>query len=262
MPVEEHQPGQGARLRAALQRSEALLAEGEIEHASELSGRLRAEADRIAGEVAAAQRVREAEKARAGILLDQLETALAAASSSDLAPWLDPEEIEAAPRRLLDQARAALRAGQPAAAAQGAAEGQAAVDAALEVAAARLSAHERRSQVGEAVMDALTELGFEVSYEPGGRTEPLRISALTPDEHGRGDFDLEIPLDGELDFEVRGDAGDSSCVAAVGALRERLAAKGVSWETTDWGHADPSTPGPSGEKTRIGASQVKVKQRL
>lgn len=77
----------------------------------------------------------------------------------------------------------------------------------------------RRREVGEAIMDALEDLGFDISYEDGTRDERLPISGQVADATGRGDFDIEIPLDGEVDFEVTAEAGDVSCVNAIRSCR-------------------------------------------
>lgn len=107
----------------------------------------------------------------------------------------------------------------------------------IRTAAAAHGKNLERAEIGDAIMDVLEELGFDVSFEEGNRDTPLRISGQTAAPDGAGDFDIEVPLDGEVDFEVAAGAGDTSCVAAVEAVRTRLAERGVDWSVTDWGHA-------------------------
>lgn len=125
-------------------------------------------------------------------------------------------------------------------------------------AAENQSLNEKRETIGEAIMEALEEIGFETSYAPGSRTVPLHINGQTPDVKGKGDFDIEIPLDGHVDFEVKAAAGDTSCVAAIQALQKRLAQRGIHWETTNWGHAEGART--DGVKTKVGVKEkIKVK---
>ena len=107
-------------------------------------------------------------------------------------------------------------------------------------AAAAQSQDLRRREIGDAVMDVLEDLGFDVSHEDGSRDDPLRISGQTASADGRGDFDIEIPLDGEIDFEVTASEGDNACVNAVQDLQKKLSERGIAWQVTDWGHADPA----------------------
>ena len=113
------------------------------------------------------------------------------------------------------------------------------------------AAHAARNEVGKTIMGVLQELNYDVSFEDGTRDTPFKISGLTPNDNGRGDFDLAIPLNGEVEFHV--ETPDASCVAAVTALRERLATRGVDWNTTKWGLAEGSVP--------VQAARTQDKQR-
>jgi len=108
----------------------------------------------------------------------------------------------------------------------------------------------RRREIGDAVMDALEDLGFDISYEDGSREAPLRISGQTATPDGRGDFDIEIPLNGEVDFEVTAPEGDLSCVNAIHSLQECLAERGIGWAVTDWGHAEGHADNAGKTRTR------------
>ena len=109
---------------------------------------------------------------------------------------------------------------------------------ALQSAAEAKSANESRIHVGNAIMDVLAELHFDVSFDAGNRDEPLHIRGNSADTTGKGDFDISIPLSGEVDFHLEATQGDVSCVGAVNELQKRLAERGVKWNTTDWGHAE------------------------
>ncbi|MPN55447.1 hypothetical protein SDC9_203129 [bioreactor metagenome] len=104
---------------------------------------------------------------------------------------------------------------------------------------------------------------FDVSFDPGSRDEPCRISGQTPRADGDGDFDIAIPLSGDIEFEVaeaRGDGRD--CHAAVTALRERLKERfGLSWDVTDWGRAAGIAATGKGPHGREETSPVPEKQR-
>jgi hypothetical protein len=189
-----------------------------------------------------------------------LAAAVESADGELLAAWSPaPDALEQA-RTALEAARAALARETFEEAADGAGAAAGRLAGALHAAAQAHSLDERRTHLGEAIMDTLEELGFEVSFERGTRTDPLRISGQTPDTSGRGDFDVALPLDGEVGFRVEAAEGDVSCVAAVEALRERLAERGFGWSTTDWGHAHGHAPAASvRQETEVVQQKVKSK---
>ena len=86
-----------------------------------------------------------------------------------------------------------------------------------------------------------------MTFEPGTKSEPMKISGQVPAVSGEGDFLLELPLDGEVDFEVTDTNADgSACSNAVATLRQRLADRGIAFTVTDWGHGhDPAAASPS-----------------
>jgi hypothetical protein len=261
LPVRRFEPREEARLNGALAKADELISSGEVERASELARRLSDEAEGVRRKVVAAQQHHAEAVARARVAASMLESDLSDARDSELAQWFEPDVLRVISEQQLRGALAALDDEQPGDAERLAGQGQAALGSALEAAAECLSARERRDRIGSAVMEALDEMGFDVSFEAGDHQNPMRISGMTPDEHGRGDFDIEIPLDGELDFEVSAQAGDGSCVAAIGTLTERLAAMGIDWTTTDWGHADPKSSAARQQKTKVGTERVKVKNK-
>lgn len=193
------------------------------------------------------RRQAEAEGAIAG-----LASALDGADRDLIQEWSDAPASYRDAAAGLESARRALAAEDFDSAVAGANVAAGSVRKAMEVGADARAANERRTSIGQAVMDVLAEMNFDVSFEAGTRDEPLRISGQTADESGRGDFDLAIPLDGEVDFEVTAAAGDTACVAAVNQLREKLAERGVPWRTTDWGQAaDAANVGPAPTSTRM-----------
>ncbi|HET7228703.1 MAG TPA: hypothetical protein VFJ16_01740, partial [Longimicrobium sp.] len=203
------------------------------------------ERDRLreaAASVAEAAREHARRRAEAESSVGVLDAATQSTDPALLAAWAsEPHALEEA-REALRAARAALEREAFDQAGSGAAAAAERLAATVRTAAEAQSLDERRAHLGDAIMETLEELGFEVSYEAGTRTEPLRISGQTPDASGRGDFDVALPLDGEVNFRVEAAEGDVACVAAVEALRERLAERGFGWSTTDWGHAQGHAP--------------------
>lgn len=211
------------------------------------------------GAAEAARKVaREAAEARSRVAA--LEAALAHVDREMIAAW-GPSGAVAAAEAALAAARGQLAAKRFEAAGQGAGAAADALLAAHEAAAEAQTAHERRHQIGEAVMDALTELGFDVSWEDGTRDQPLRISGQTPDDRGRGDFDIAIALDGDVDFHVETPEGDTTCVAAIQGLEKRLEAQGIAWTTTDWGHAEGAAPRAGASQTTTLKQQQKIQRK-
>lgn len=241
LPHARFAPGTADELAAALRQGAARLDGSPAEAASAaaaVEARARETAERVAAAAAEHARRRGDAEARTAVLTAAVESA----DAGLLRDWgPHPDALERA-RAALEGAGESLRgesfdeAGARADAAAGAL-----ADAVRSAAEAR-SLDERRTRLGEAIMDTLEELGFDVSFAAGSRAEPLRISGQTPEVSGRGDFDLALPLDGEVSFHVEAAEGDISCVAAVEALQERLAQRGFGWTTTDWGHAEGAHP--------------------
>lgn len=238
--------------------AEAALRRGDLAGAQQRAERLQIAAQALARRVAQAREEFDRRQSAAAGAIAALASAMEGANQAVIEEW------SAAPSSY-GEAKAALEAARRAAAnedfdsasalAQQATE---AVRRAMESGADAKAADGRRSSIGQAVMEVLTEMNFDVSFQAGTRDEPLRISGQTADETGRGDFDLAIPLDGEVDFEVTAEAGDSACVEAVNELRTKLRERGVPWETTDWGHAaeSASKSGQGQIRTNVKAHNV------
>lgn len=238
MPHQKFRPGEVDRIVRDLDAGSRLIKENSFDEALKIASRIQGDAARLEKEVAEVVREFERRKAEADSQVSVLEAIISSMDQNLIREWSGiPGVIEAA-----DSAhKTALQKikGERFEDAGGVAQAaKKSLQEALQLAAEAKSANEKRSKIGDAVMSALEELGFDVSFEQGTRTEPLRISGQTPDELGKGDFDIAIPLDGNVDFEVNTSEGDASCVAAVLELQKRLEARGVKWNTTDWGHAE------------------------
>ncbi|RJX18190.1 MAG: hypothetical protein C4575_11095 [Desulforudis sp.] len=254
LPCAKFCPGREENLRQELETAVRLHAEGRYDEAKKNATRIEAAGKELEREVTAAAKAFEARKTKAESAIQVLESTLANLDREMITAWADsPEALKQAEQALADSRRL-LIAERFEEAQVSADSASAALSDALRTAATNRSSHEQREHIGNAIMDVLQELQFDVSYEPGSRTEPLRIAGQSPDETGRGDFDIAIPLDGEIDFEVKAANGDQTCVAAVKSLQDRLAKRGVKWETTDWGHADKVHAGKT--KTTIKTTQT------
>lgn len=241
--AEKFAPGRREALAGRLAEAQAHLRAGNSANAQQAAAGIDAEAARLGVEVARLKAVFEARRAECMAAIGELEAVIQAADPQLIANWADePGALEAA-RSGLVQAQAGLDREQFEDASVRARALSAAVAEATTSGAAAHAANERRTSIGEAVMDVLAELGFDVSFEPGGKVDPMRISGQSANVDGRGDFDIRIPLDGEIDFEVTASQGDGGCAGAVASLQERLGERGVRWQTTDWGYGhEPDEP--------------------
>jgi len=237
LPHQKFRPGSSQRLQqdftSAVRQTDA----GYHDQAAKAATQIQQQAQRLEQEVAEAQRQFERQRAAAAAELDGLGAALAGVDAAAIRDWANTPAAYDQARQAHEQAQRQIEQEQFDAAGRLAQETRQTVMDAMRSAAENRSAHEQRDTIGKAVMNALTELGFDVSFEAGTRTDPMRISGQTPDPSGKGDFDIAIPLNGAVDFHVEAHEGDTTCVAAVEALRQRLASRGIRWNTTDWGHA-------------------------
>lgn len=239
LPHEKFYPGEGDAIERRLQAAVLALNENRFQDAEATSRRIAEEVSRLEQKTRQAQQEYERCRAEAEAEIGALAAAVDHADAALVGEWADdPQALEKA-RRALQAARQAAAAERFAEAGQQAQTARQTLAQALESAAENKSADEKRQIIGQAIMEVLEELGFDVSFEPGSRTEPMRISGQTPDISGRGDFDIALPLEGEVNFEVNTPVGDATCVAAVQELEKRLAERGITWQTTDWGHAPP-----------------------
>jgi hypothetical protein len=245
LPHAQFAPGAADEAGRALAQAARGMADGRFDEVRAQAGRIRDQVGEVAARVAQAAREHALRRAEAESRVGVLAAAVESADGELLAAWSPtPDALDQA-RAALETARAALQREAFEEAGDGAGTAAERLAGTLHAAAQAHSLDERRAHLGEAIMDTLEELGFEVSFERGSRTDPLRISGQTPDATGRGDFDVALPLEGEVDFRVEAAEGDVSCVAAVEALRERLAERGFGWSTTDWGHAEGHAPATS-----------------
>lgn len=198
----------------------------------------------LAAEAAAAKHEFELLQAQANAATAELESAIEGADGVLIVEWSDDAGAADAARQSLTLVRASIAAERFPEATVAARDLTARLAEATKSAAESVGAHERREAIGEAVMNVLEEMGFDVSFEEGSKSDPLRIAGQTAQSDGRGDFDIEIPLDGEIDFEVAAQKGDGNCVSAVKALQDHLAERGVTWRTTDWGHGHEPAASP------------------
>lgn len=248
-------PGEFDRLRQALAAAEARIGQGDSGGATKAAQRVLADAEALAQAVEDATREHERKLAEARSQVAGLRAAIEGTDEALVRAWAADGDAVGKARQALEAANRAVADERFDAAGKLASEAREAVTAALRGAAESKAASERREQIGDAVMDALEGLGFDVSFEPGNRTDPLRISGQSADERGRGDFDIEIPLSGDVGFHV--DTPDASCAAAVGELQKRLADRGIFWQTTDWGHATGA-----GEGRTVVKQQQKVAEKV
>lgn len=185
-----------------------------------------------------AQRQLVAKRAKAEAEVNALEAVFNSVDTELINEWSDEKDILSVAHKELEVIKKLLASEKPEEAGIRAEKVKKSLDDAMRNAAENKESDERRTRTGYAIMDALRELDFDVSFEKGSASEPMRISGQTVDETGKGDFDIEMPLNGEVDFEVTAQEGDISCVAAIKELQNRLIKKGVSWNTTNWGHAE------------------------
>ena len=241
--ADKFRPGERAKLQHSLDAAQAALNRGDSAGAERLASGIPSQTERLAANVAAARAEFDRQLAEASAAASSLESAIAAADGDLIQSWSDDPQAITSARAALTRAQSMITSEQFDDATTLAAGQVRAVDAATVSASETRAAHERRESIGEAVMDVLEEMGFDVSFEPGTRTDPLRISGQTPEEAAAaGDFDIEIPLAGEVHFEVTAQEGDGACAQSVKGLQDKLAERGVGWNTTDWGYGqDPAT---------------------
>lgn len=236
LPHAKFRPGELEVLRSALADADALIARGAFEDAVTAARRIAAAVPALERAILDAAQDFERRRAEAQAQETGLKAAINSVDQALVRSWAnDSEALRDAQSALLETARAITNEDFEQAA-QLAMNSRERLTAAVKDAAEAQAANTRREHIGEAVMEALNDLGFDVSFEAGTRTDPLRISGQTPTENGQGDFDIAIPLSGDVGFHLDTPEGDAACVAAVDALQKRLAARGISWQTTDWGH--------------------------
>ncbi|WP_454167881.1 hypothetical protein [Microbacterium lacticum] len=248
--VDKFVPDARPELAEIVSRASSALAAGRPDDALRLVEGVAARATGVSADAAHAKQEWDQAKARALGAQQELDSLLEAVDTDLVAGWADDGSAAAEARRTADALGGMIAGEDFEVAAADAARARDALASATASAAAAKGQDLRRREVGEAIMDALEDLGFDISYEDGTRDEPLRISGQVADATGRGDFDIEIPLDGEVDFEVTAEAGDVSCVNAIRSLQERLAERGIAWSVTDWGHAEGAVDGTSRVKTQ------------
>jgi hypothetical protein len=259
-PHEKFLPGEIANLRSGQKALTSLFEKGDFDRAKGEAENLLTASRRAEEKIIQAVHEYEHRKAQAEGQANVLKQTLANMERGLITEWSDaPAAIKMA-EAALKEAQEFIWDERFDQAAQLAGDADRHLKEALRTAAENKTSNEKRETISDAVMEVLEELGFEVSWEPGTRTAPLRISGMTPDQQGKGDFDIVIPLDGQVDFEINTPSGDTTCVAAVEALQKRLAERGiVRWQTTDWGHAHGSQP--IVEKTKV-REKEKIKTKL
>jgi hypothetical protein len=260
LPHARFAPGAADEATRSLGGATKQAAEGRFDEAVAAAGRVREQLRQVTTQIIGAAHEHARRRAEAESRVGVLAAAVDSADPALLASWAPAPGALADAREALASAREALAREAFEEAGDEAVAAAERLTATLHAAAGAQSLDERRSLLGEVIMETLEDLGFEVSYERGTRTAPLRISGQTPDVSGRGDFDVELPLDGEVDFRVEAAEGDVACVAAVEALRERLAERGFGWNTTDWGHAKGHAPAAAVQQVQE-VVQQKVKSK-
>lgn len=247
--VDKFVPLVRAELSDRVTRATAALSAGRTDEALDLVEGVEERASRVASDAARSKQDWDAARAVALGAQQELDSLLEAVDAGLVADWAANGSAESDARGVADTVTALIDGEEFEKAAAEARRGRDALAAATASAAAAKGQDLRRQEVGEAIMDVLEELGFDISFDEGTRDEPLRISGQTADTTGRGDFDIEIPLDGEVDFEVTAAGGDVSCVNAIRSLQERLSERGIDWHVTDWGHAEGAQDAATRVKT-------------
>ncbi len=235
-----------ARTRSLAESAAQQLRVGDSEGAQRTGEQAGGLAKRLADSVARAKEEFERRQSQAVAAAVQLDSAVEASDAALIRDWSDEPQSRDNARQAQAEAAAAIGREDFEAATRISTQAVQSVMTATASAAENLAANERRTAIGEAVMDVLEDLAFDVSWDDGHRDKPMKISGHSSDMAGKGDFNIEIPLDGEIDFEVSAEEGDGSCAGTVHALQDELAKRGVVWQTTDWGHASGERP-----KTRV-----------
>jgi hypothetical protein len=247
-------------LSRELKAAQQALESGRFDAARTDGERIAGSAVRLEQDVVTAQKDFERRKAEAETQINVLQAALAGMDEALISEWSDTPEACRNAKQVIDRARKAVEAERFDDATGPARDERHKLAEALSSAAEAKSSHDKRLATGAAIIEVLKELHFDVSYEPGNKKEPMRIAGQTTDDAGKGDFDIAIPLDGEVNFEVNTPNGDISCVAAIGQLQKRLESRGIKWQTTDWGHAEGAVPSDLRKTTTV-KQGVKVKHR-
>lgn len=243
--VDKFLPGERDRLRTELAEVRQALEAAQFDEVIIAGQRVVAAVALVAANTEAARTRWAAARAGAQVAIDDLEALLGAVDTTLVEEWSGQPQAVAEARSARGRAERALEAEDFDAARSAATAARAALEQASSAAAEAKGQDLRRSEVGDAVMEVLEELGFDVSFDEGTLEAPMRISGQTQSAAGTGDFDVEIPLSGEIDFEVTASAGDTACVGAVEALQRELARRGIDWTVTDWGHAEGMTRTPT-----------------
>jgi tetratricopeptide (TPR) repeat protein len=238
LPHAKFRPGGLDAIRQTLDEAAAALGGGRFDEARGAAEQALPALSRLEQEILEAQKEHERRKSSAESCLATLQSVLEGLDEELIQNWSSTPAACDEGRRAAARAQEAIVAERFEQAEEIAGAARQKLGDALKEAAETKSADERRISIGDAIMEVLDELNFDVSFNPGSRDQPLRISGQIATADGKGDFNLEIPITGEIDFEVDIPQGDTSCVGAVNELRNRLGKRGIKWETTDWGHAE------------------------
>jgi hypothetical protein len=236
-------------VRGDLEAAQRALARNDAAGAQNAAKRARDAAPRLAERVRTARGEFDKSQAAAKTAIATLEAAIAGADPTLINDWSDQPNALRDAKQAMSRAGTALNRETFDVATDEATKATKCLNAAANVAAEAHEANDRRNRVGQSILETLEAMHFDVSFEPGTRDGALRIAGETAEADGRGSFDIQIPLSGEVHFEVQANRGDVSCVAAVTQLQERLATQGVGWTVTDWGQA-------KGAKATGGATNI------
>lgn len=260
LPHQKFSPGKLDALSRELKTAQQALESGSFDAARTDGERIAASAVCLEQDVATAKKNFERRKAEAETQINVLHAALTGMDEALIREWSDTPDACRNAKHVIGQAHKAVEAERFDDAVGSASDERRKLLEALRSAAEAKSSHDKRMVTGLAIMEVLKELHFDVSCEPGNKTEPMLIAGQTTDEAGKGDFDIAIPLDGEVNFEVTSPEGDISCVVAIEQLQKRLESRGVKWQTTDWGHAEGAVPSNL-RRTSTVKEGVKVKHQ-
>ncbi|MBF0344830.1 MAG: hypothetical protein HQL06_11440 [Nitrospirae bacterium] len=261
MPHDRFRPGGMGEIQQEMESAMSLFNGGRFDEARAKAERIHTEAARLEKEVVEATREFQRRRTEAESHVIALDAILSETDESLINQWADtPDTIQKA-RSALASAREDIKSERFEDAGKMAIVAKDSITQALRSAVDNKGADENRSTIGKAVIEALQEMGFDTSFEYGTRTEPMRISGQTPDVSGKGDFDIAIPLDGNVDFEVDTYKSDTSCIATVQTLQKRLAERGIMWNTTNWGHAEGTTIRNVTQTTQSAVEKVKIRRR-
>ena len=258
--VDKFFPGRRAALSSDLVEAEAKLATGNSREAQRSADRIAAATAELAHRVAATREEFNRNRSAAKTAHRQLRATIDASDTALILTWSDdPDVLDSAPGCVADIS-ALISAEEFTEARMRASELSERLQIATATAAEALAANHRRTSIGDAIIDVLEEMSFDVTFEPGTKSEPMKISGQVPAVSGEGDFLLELPLDGEVDFEVTDTNADgSACSNAVATLRQRLADRGIAFTVTDWGHGhDPAAASPSPPSGRRARTEEKT----